>query len=268
MPARLRLAALALCGLLAACVPTSGSGSPSEMATPSAASSASQAPSSEGPGPTASVVATTGETPEPDPAAIDLVATSCPGGAVLEWTPSRSANFHHYTALRSPEEEIATAYPPIAPAVDWGETYATDPFVTSAVDASILPSSRTWHYRVMAYDILNGVVGASPVRSARIDPPVDLGDLGVEAIESGATRLTWEAFSGPDECFTSYRVLSAAGGSAFGVLTVISDPGTMSIETGSLHAGTTYQLRVEAVRTTTLGEIIAGRSETVAYAVP
>ena len=62
-----------------------------------------------------------------------------------------------------------TDYPPIAPAVDWGETYATDPFVTSAIDASILPSSFTWHYRVMAYDILNDPVSASPVRVAHIE---------------------------------------------------------------------------------------------------
>jgi len=186
----------------------------------------------------------------PDPAVMGLDATSCPGGVVLDWTPSTHRNFHHYTALRSPREKIAPDYPPIAPAVDWGRTYATDRFVTSAVDASVLPSATTWHYRVMAYDILNDVVSASPVRSAVIGDVLDLGP--VEAATVGAaTSLSWPAF-----------------GIGVPPHTILSDQSATSIKTDALHAGTTYQIQVEAVRVTTLGSFVSARSEILAYTVP
>ena len=207
------------------------------------------------------------ETPSPDPALLELAATTCPGGVVLEWTPSTHQNFHHYTGLRSPEEEIAPDYPPIAPAVDWGETYATDPFVTSAIDSSILPSERTWFYRVMAYDILNGVVSASPVRSARIDRVAALGTPEVTA-DDGGTRLAWEPFTGGAECFSSYRLMFGSGRPPNTVLSVVSDQEAASAVTDALHGGATYQLRVDAVRSTTLGDLVVGRSETVFYTVP
>ena len=79
-------------------------------------------------------------TPTPDPTLIDLEAVSCNGGVLLDWSASTNPDFHHYSALRSPDREIAPDYPPVAPAVDWGDTYTTDRFVTTAVDASILPS--------------------------------------------------------------------------------------------------------------------------------
>ncbi len=196
-----------------------------------------------------------------------LTATGCPGGAVLEWTPSTHRNFHHYTGLRSPEAEISTDYPPIAPAVDWGETYATDPFVTSAVDASILPSDRIWNYRMMAYDILGDVVSASQVASARIFEVRDLGEPAVET-DDGITGIEWERFSGGRECFTSYRVLFGVGRPPLILLTEVSHPDRTAIETKALHSGTTYQLRIDAVRVTTLGSFVSGRSETVFYTVP
>ena len=67
-------------------------------------------------------------------------------------------------------------YPPVAPAVDWGDTYTTDRFVTTAVDASILPSDTVWHYRVMAYDVRGRAIAASPVRDARLQDEADLGN--------------------------------------------------------------------------------------------
>ncbi|HEY8170662.1 MAG TPA: hypothetical protein VIH24_06140 [Candidatus Limnocylindria bacterium] len=237
---------------------------PSPSAPPESASSTV----GESPSDSASPEASQGGTPAADPAVIGLTATGCPGGVVLEWTPSTHHNFHHYTALRSPENEIATDYPPIAPAVDWGETYATDPFVTSAVDASILPSSREWSYRVVAYDILGDVVSASPVRMATIGERLDLGEPVVEASGEGATRIAWSSFSGDPTCFSAYRVLFGVGRPPGTVLTEVSSPTVTSIETVALHPGTTYQLRIDAVRVTTLGSIVAARSETVFYTVP
>jgi hypothetical protein len=199
---------------------------------------------------------------------MDLVATTCPGGVVLEWTPSTHPNFHHYTALRSLEEEIAPDYPPIAPAVDWG-VYATDPFITSAVDSSILPSSFTWHYRVMAYDILNDPVSTSPVRVAHIEAVDSLGEPDVAEAGDGVTRIGWGALAEDAEagCFSSYRVLFGSGRPST-VLTEVSDRGQTGIETDALTSGATYLLRVDAVRVTPLGNLLVGRSRTVVYTVP
>lgn len=182
---------------------------------------------------------------------------------MLDWSASTHPDFHHYIALRSPNSEIAPAYPPIAPAVDWGDTYETDPFVTSAVDASILPSATLWNYRVMAYDGEGRVVSASPVRSASISEVVDLGEVRVSPAPDGANRLGWRPYTGFSSCFSFYRVLS--GGS---VLSVISDQETASMETDALHPGTTYQLGVQAVRATTLGSFVVGQTDTITYTVP
>lgn len=206
-------------------------------------------------------------TATPDPSALELEVTSCKGGVVLEWSPSLHPDFHHYIALRSPEPEIATQYPPIAPAVDWGDTYATDRFVTSAVDASILPSTTRWNYRVMAYDAAGRVVGASPVRSGRLGQVDDLGDLVVSTAGDGTSLLRWEAFGGFSACFTAYRVLAGIGAPT-GVLSVVSDLGTTELRTDALHPGTTYAIRVQAVRDTTLGSFVVGQTTTLFYAVP
>jgi hypothetical protein len=263
MPSRLRPVAItAIAGVLVGCVSTSDpTGSADAVSAPPASNSAASVNATSSP----PAEGSPNPTPVPDPALLDLEATGCPGGVVLEWTPSTHRNFHHYTALRSPESEVSVAYPPIAPAVDWGETYATDPFVTSAVDGSILPSSRTWHYRVMAYDILGDVVSASPVRSARIGRVTDLGTPDVSAAEGDATRIAWEPFTGFSGCFSTYRVMFGIGGPPNTVLSIVSDQLAGAIETEALHAGTTYQLRVEAVRATTLGDLVVGRSETVIY---
>lgn len=268
MPERLRqrLPLLAVL-LLTGCA---GIGASVASSTPGvAAASASAIPSAASvvtPAPTA--IPTPGATPVPDPAALDLEVTGCDGGVVLHWSASTHPDFHHYTALRSPEREIAPAYPPIAPAVDWGDTYATDPFVTSAVDGSILPSDTQWNYRVMAYDAAGRVVSASPVRTAQQIPAVDLGELRVTVDPGGVSRLAWDGYLGARDCFTSYRVLSGVGGTPTTVLRVVSDPTVTSIETDALHRSTPYQLRVDAVRSTTLGSIVVGRTDVTSLTIP
>jgi hypothetical protein len=206
--------------------------------------------------------------PEPDPRQLDLRTTSCEGGVVLEWSPSRQPGFHHYIALRSPEREIATAYPPIAPAVDWGDTFATDPFVTSAVDASIVPSERTWHYRVMAYDEAGRVIGASAVRAARLSPVVQLGMPAATPLEGGRTRINWPTYGGFSRCFSAYRVLYGSPGQALGVLTTVSRQAQSSIDTTAFHAGVTYVVRVQAVRSTTLGSFVVAETDLLTYTAP
>ena len=201
--------------------------------------------------------------PTPNPAVLDLEAISCHGGVVLDWSPASHPDFHHYTALRSPERDIAPNYPPVAPAVDWGDTYTTDRFVTSGVDASIVPSKTRWNYRVIAYDTGNAVLAASSVRAARLREPRSLGPLEVVAGADGVTRLSWRAYAGRPRCFSAYRILAGSD-----TLTIVSDQSTDTFETDALQSGTTYELEVRAVRTTTLGSFVLGDTGTVTFTAP
>ncbi|HEU4862895.1 MAG TPA: hypothetical protein VFU44_03900 [Candidatus Limnocylindria bacterium] len=261
MPEPSRRCLLLLAIIASGCTMQSGgaSATPAPTATPVTTVAAT---------PSASPTPTPGPTPAPDPGSLALEATSCEGGVVLSWSASTNPDFHHYTALRSPDRDVAPDWPPIAPAVDWGQTYATDPFVTSAVDASILPSDTRWNYRVMAYDEEGRVVAASPVRPAQIHPLADLGSLRVDARPDGFTRLRWHPYDGFSECFSQYRVMYGIGSTPATVLTVISDQSAGELPTDALHAGTTYELRVQAMRSTPLGSFVVGQTETTTYTVP
>ena len=201
---------------------------------------------------------------------LELEVTGCPGGVALDWSPTSSAEFHHYLALRSLEPDVATAYPPIAPAVDWGRSYGTDRFVTTAVDASLIPSEASFYYRVMAYDAEDRPVAASPEVRSRPLERVDLGPLVVEAGGAeGATQIDWELFGGLAACFSAYRVLVGPQGSApSSTLTVISNQDVSELQTVGLHSGETYAVRIDAVRTTTLGSFVVASTETATYTVP
>lgn len=200
---------------------------------------------------------------------LELDVTGCPGGVALDWSPTSHPEFHHYTALRSLEPDVAPSYPPIAPAVDWGDSYGTDRFVTSAVDATLIPSEAVFYYRVMAYDQTNRPLAASPVRRSRPAEPVDLGALVVEAGADGHTSLDWSLFGGLGRCFSAYRVLiGPGGGTPSTTLTVIASQSLTELDTPALRSGETYALRVDAVRTTTLGSFVVGSTETATYTVP
>lgn len=248
---------------------TTGSTTRSAAADASHPTRPSQTAAGPSSGPTASTdpLTSASPAPSPDPAALDLEVTSCPGGVVLHWTVSRHPDFHHYSALRSPEREVDPAWPPIAPAVDWGDTYTSDRFVTSAIDSSVIPSEAIWYYRVVAYDAANRVLAASPVRHAVLHEVVDLGPLRAEPTAEGPMHLTWTPYRGRGSCFSQYRVLAGSSGPS-SVIAVISAPDAAELVTGALHPGTTYQLRVEAVRTTTLGSFVVGTSEVLTVSVP
>ncbi len=254
---------LAACTSLTAPTPSAtatAEPTPTASPTPRASETPTHAP------PTASHTPT--PTPSADPAAMELEVLSCNGGTVLRWSPSRHPDFHHYIGLRSPEREIAPEYPPIAPAVDWGDLYATDRFVTSGHDATVVPSDIEWHYLVVAYDADGRPVSRSSVASGRILPHQELGAIAAEVLPDGAVRLSWDPFDGVEGCFSAYRVLHGTEGVASTLLTTISDPEAATLETRGLHPGTTYTLRVQAVRRTTLGHFVLAESEPLTFDVP
>jgi hypothetical protein len=271
-PGRTSIRLGVLVALLTACVVAPDAATDAASQSPRA--SASLAPSASA---AASAVASASAVPDasptpsptPDPSVLDLRTTSCDGGVVLEWSASTDPRFHHYTALRSPQREIETAWPPIAPAVDWGDTYATDRFVTSAADASIIPSDTRWFYRVMAYDADGAVIGASTVRDGRLDEVDDLGSMEVSTTADGETLLEWGAYGGFSRCFSSYRVMIGIGGGVPNtLLAVVSDQSTSELVTDALHPETTYAIRVQAIRTTTLESFVVGQTEVVTQTLP
>jgi hypothetical protein len=266
------LVAAVLCGCTVLATPTGAPASPS-LEAPSSSPSAAAPSASEAP--TASVApASPSLPPAPTPGpegleVLDLDVTGCPGGVALDLSPPANPEFHHYTGLRSLEPEVAPDYPPIAPAVDWGDSYGTDRFVTSAVDATLIPSEASFYYRVMAYDASNRAVAASVIRRTQPTEVVDLGALTVEPADEGATRIDWTLFGGLGRCFSEYRVLIGTGGAApSSTLSVISRQSVSEMQTTALHAGETYEIRVDALRTTTLGSFVVARTSTVTYTVP
>lgn len=274
MPGRRPLAVLILLAT-AGCTPLDATSlepiatrRPTATPTPTAA----PLPSDDGPSAPASAAGSPFPTPVSDaPEALDIELTGCPGGVVVDWSPATHPEFHHYTALRSVEQDVNVAYPPIAPAVDWGQSYATDRFVTSAVDTTLIPSDALLHYRVMGYDEVNRPVAASPVKSAR---PVEVVDLGALVVtpgedEEGSTLLDWGLFGGLGGCFSAYHVLvGPPGADPVSTLTTISQQSTSELETPALHAGQAYAIRIEAIRATTLGSFVVAHTDTVTYTVP
>lgn len=257
-----RVAAM-LCALLTGCSGQVGAPPPTSMvsASPSPAPSASLAVAPTlSPLPTAQPV----QTLAAEPGTLALEAISCDGGVVLQWSPSADPGFHHYTALRSPARDIPPQYPPIAPAVDWGGTFATDRFVVSAVDASIRASDTSWSYRVMSYDVDNQVLESSAVVSARVLAPADLGPVSLEAAAGGA-RVEWTEYGGPAECFSEYRILHGDAGLPSTLLATVSAQGATSarVNESTRDVGV---LQVEAIRTTALGSFVVARSEVLTLA--
>jgi hypothetical protein len=273
MPGRLRTVVL-LAVFAAGCTPVAdpATAEPTRRPAASASEAASAAPSglaegSQPPTPTAS------PGPTPDPAApetLELVVRGCPGGVVVDWSPATHPEFHHYIALRSIEPDVAPDYPPIAPAVDWGDSYATDRFITSAVDATLIPSDTDLYYRVMAYDEVNRVLAASPVRHANLSEVVELGTVAIApGEEATTTRLDWPLYGHLGRCFSAYHVLvGPIGTTPTSTLTVVSEQATSELETRGLRPGTSYAIQVVAMRSTTLGSFVVARSEIATYTVP
>ena len=260
--------------VLAGCARSSGpSATPAPSHTPDPTASPSPTPRVT-PEPTIAPTASPTVRPPGAVGTLELQATSCPGGVVLEWSALSDAEFHHYTVLRSPSEVIEPHWPPVAPAVDWGETFATDPFVTAAVDASIIPSTRVWNYRAMAYDALDRPIAASPVRQAWLDPVFSLGALSATPADDGRTHLTWSAFVGFPGCFSWYAVVasrtsdqpSSLSGSPS--ISTISSRSTTELSTEALESGATYFLRVQAIRATPMGEFLVAQTSVTTYTAP
>jgi hypothetical protein len=267
-----RRAALLLALIAAGCTPIGTTEVPDATPRPSPTASATASPSDGAArsDPSPSPIPAT-PTPDPnEPELLELEVTGCPGGVVVDWSPTTRTDFHHYLALRSIAPEVETAYPPIAPAVDWGHSYSTDRFITSAVDITVIPSDAVLFYRVMGYDAADRVLAASEVQAGSPLEVVELDPIVASpGAEPGSTLLDWGVFGGLGDCFSAYQVrIGPAGSTPSTTLTVISDQSTSELETTVLRAGQSYAIVVEAVRSTTLGSFVVARTQVATYTVP
>jgi hypothetical protein len=246
----------------------------------SAAPSASAEPTVEPtavptPVPTAKPTPVPTPVPPPPLGVLSLSATGCPGGVVLDWSIYDGAGaFSHYLTLRNTSESIPKAYPPQGGAVDPGGTYSNSLEKTSAVDADI-SAGVTYYYRTLAFNADDGVIAASGITSAVAAPVTSLGTLSVGPVTEG-TKLAWSTFTGPEGCFTWYKLVysesnpspSYLGGDPY--LAALSDPGISQWVAGpeALVSGHTYYLRVQVIRATDLGGFLVAQTEVAPYTVP
>ena len=224
--------------------------------------------------PTAKPIAEPTPVPPPALVAMSLTATGCDGGVVLGWSQYEGDFFNHYTTLRNTTNSIPKAYPPQGGAVDPGGTYTTIVGKTSAVDSGVTPGT-TYYYRAMAFNAEDGVIGASSVMSAVAGPVASLGSLGASVVAEG-TLLTWTPYGGLADCFTWYKLVysetnpspSYLSGDPYLVAISSQETGSYVASSAELVSGTTYYLRVQALRSTALGLFLVAESGVTTYLVP
>ena len=261
--------------------------SPSPSPTPSPTPTSSPTPSptpapamTAAPTPLPTPVPTIDPTPLPTPTPVaavgtmGLTASGCNGGVVLEWSKVVDPRFHHYTTLRSTSAETPAAYPPQGGAVEVAGTFVKDPAATSASDPSA-PTGTTLHYRTMALDAENQLIAASPVRSALAKPIAGLGALSAgPAAEPGKTTFAWAPYPGPGACFSYYKLVysetdpspSYLSGSA--AWAAIGPQSQTSVTIGEAVPGTSYYVRLQAIRATATGKIVVASTDVLAWLAP
>ena len=238
--------------------------SPSVDGTPKPTPAPTPKPATPAPDPTSK--------PPSGPVAMSLSLKPCDGGVVIGWSKYAGEGFNHYTTLRNTTADVPMAYPPQGGAVDFGGTYTTDLYTTSAEDSSGSPFT-TYYYRAMAFNSANGVIGASAVGSAQMKPTLGLGPLSV-APDAGGTRFTWTPYGGPGACFTYYKLVASTTNPSPSYLA--GDPylwagswqGESTVVSPDLSSGQTYYLRLQVIRSTALGAFVAAETDVTTYIVP
>lgn len=249
---------------------------PTPAATPSGAATPVPTPgATPGPTPDLAPKPTPIPTPSPVPTAgtLSLTLSGCNGGMVIEWSTVADARFHRYTTLRSGSADVPAAYPPEAGVVEVPGTAVKDPSASSAADGSA-PTGTTLYYRTLALDAENRVLAASAVRSAVAKPMAVLGTLTATPAEPGKTTFGWAPYTGPGACFSYYKLVysetdsspSYLGGAA--TWAALGDQASTSVTIGGPVSGTTYQVRLEALRATAAGKLIVARSDVLNWTAP
>jgi hypothetical protein len=202
-----------------------------------------------------------------------LTATGCNGGVVLEWSKVADGRYNHSTALRSSSSSIPAAYPPQAGASEVPGTFTKDATAISAVDPGA-PAGATLHYRALAFDEADRVIAASPVRPAVAKPVATMGALTATPLGPGKATFAWTAYGGPGACFTYYKLVASQvdttpsyleGATAWAA---IGEQGSSGTTVEGIPTGSTWSVRVQAIRATALGKIVVAQSDVLGWTAP
>ena len=181
--------------------------------------------------------------------------------------------FNHYTTLRSSSPSIPAAYPPQGGATEVGGSHATDPTATSAVDASAGPGT-TLHYRTLAFDAADRVIAVSPVRAAIAKPVSPLGTLSATPVGPGSTTFGWSPYGGPGACFSYYKLVASQSDptpsylEGSGTWAAIADQAATSATVDGTPSGTTWHVRLQAIRATALGKMVVAQTDVLTWTAP
>ena len=204
---------------------------------------------------------------------MSLTLSGCHGGVALEWSTVSDGTFHRYMTLRSTTSTIPAAYPPQGGAVELPWTKSKDPGTTSAADTSATPGTA-FFYRTLALDASDRVIATSSVQTATAAPVQPLGGLTALAFEPGKTKFGWTTYGGSAACFTWYKLVysetnpspSYPGGDPYWA--AIGDQATDRVVVEGLVPGTTYHVRLQAIRSTALGAFVVAESDVLTYTAP
>jgi hypothetical protein len=202
-----------------------------------------------------------------------LTASGCNGGVILEWSKVVDERFNHYTTLRSTSGSIPAAYPPQGGAIEVGGSYTTDAIATSAVDPSAAPGT-TLHYRTLAFDSADRVIAVSPIRAAVAKPVAPLGELSATPVGPGSTSFAWASYGGPGACFSYYKLVASESDPTPSYLegsttwAAIADQGATSATVEGTPSGTTWHVRLQAIRATALGKVVVAQTDVLTWTAP
>ncbi len=216
-------------------------------------------------------------TPKPSPTPLPsfgLDLLSCDGGVLIDWSAYHGSRFDHYATLRNTESSIPKAFPPEAGAIVLDGARSGGRWLTSAYDASG-DAGSIYHYRTMAFDRDDRVIGASPVEAAIAKPTLELGGLTVGPADGEKTAFGWTPYAGPADCFSSYKLAMSRIDPSPSVLKgataiVVSGDQDLADAVADLPAGT-YHFRLQVLRSTEAGtppKFLVAQTDVATYVVP
>jgi hypothetical protein len=203
---------------------------------------------------------------------MNLTAFACPGGVVLDWSVPEMAGVNRITVLRGATAEIPTTWPPSDGVTKVIGASTTDLASSDGSDATE-GSSSAW-YRAVAYTGENVAVAASAAKGVTT---VGVGDLGALGVSSAATEITfsWSPFAGSGDCFSYYKLVASRDdmtpsyleGSQYLAAIGEQPAGGVVVPTEGLASGTWY-VRLQAIRSTSLGKFVVAETTVNQFVVP
>jgi hypothetical protein len=232
------------------------------------------------PAPSTGPAATPGPTPKPTASpkptpplgALALSTFACPGGVRLDVTDPGGATDHYRVMKLVGGGTVPATWPP-AGAAEVGTAPGWDRSVTDGFDADLAAGAAV-SYRAFAFDAADGWLVASEARAVTALVPLDLGALGTTVVGPGSMTFSWTPPAVSWDCFSFGKLVASPSdpdpsylkGSSY--LAVMGSPSDAGVTVDGLASGTTVYVRYEAIRSTSTGLFVVGRTSVVQVTLP